>query len=540
MIAHSQDSQSIDARDPSQASFTSGDAALPIAEREGGEDVLRQSEPLVCPGLFYATPAQDGAIYRIRTPAGILTSQQSSVVAHFAEQMGDGYLQITNRANLQIRSVHMVAPPPMLSTFQDVGLAAPMAGVDHLRNIMASPTAGIDPQALIDTRPLVTALDNTIVQHEEFAGLPAKFSVGFDGGEVVSVRHHPNDIWLVATADHRPGIGEHLPASFRLLFNAGQGQELDTGLRIRPEECVPLVVAIAQVYLSHIERSSPHATDKKPRLRQILAQQGIPWYLEQLLRFLPFTLPHHPVVVARSADVPPHSRHIGAHPQRQQGLSYLGVGVPLGRLAIQQLRELGDLSQVYGSGTLRLTPWQNVLIPDVPTQRVPALHQAIEQLGLHDSATHPWSALVACTGNRGCRASATDTTGHALELANHLAQQVRLDQPVNIHFSGCQKSCAQHHKSDIALLGITVQQGDATVQGYRVHVGAGEQPFGRVLSDAVPAAAIPALMASLLQVYRDNRQTVDESFGAFADRYSIPTLQELLKQSQGDGTASYD
>ena len=123
--------------------------------------MLRQPEPLVCPGLFYATPAQDGAIYRIRTPAGMLTSQQSSVVAHFAEQMGDGYLQITNRANLQIRSVHMVAPPPMLSTFQDVGLAASMAGVDHLRNIMASPTAGIDPQALIDTRPLVTALDNT-------------------------------------------------------------------------------------------------------------------------------------------------------------------------------------------------------------------------------------------------------------------------------------------------------------------------------------------------------------------------------------------
>ena len=275
MIAHSQDSQSMEARDPSQASFTLGDVPLPIAEREGGEDVLRQSEPLVCPGLFYATPAQDGAIYRIRTPAGILTSQQASVVAHFAEQMGDGYLQITNRANLQIRSVHTVAPPPMLSTFQDVGLAAAMSGVDHLRNIMASPTAGIDPQSLIDTRPLVTALDHTIVQHEEFAGLPAKFSVGFDGGEVVSVRHHPNDIWLVATADHRPGAGEHLPASFRLLFNAGQGQELDTGLLVRPEECVPLVVAIAQVYLTHVEHSSPPATGKKPRLRQVIAQQGI-------------------------------------------------------------------------------------------------------------------------------------------------------------------------------------------------------------------------------------------------------------------------
>ena len=231
----------------------------------------------------------------------------------------------------------------------------------------------------------------------------------------VSVRHHPNDIWLVATANHQPGAGEHLPASFRLLFNAGQGQELDTGLLVRPEECVPLVVAIAQVYLTHVERSSPPAAGKKPRLRQVIAQQGIIWYVEQLRHILPFTLPHQPVVVVRSADVTPHSRHLGAHPQRQHGLSYLGVVAPLGRLAIQQLRALADLSQVYGSGMLRLTPWQNVLIPDVPTERVPALHQAIEQLGLHDSATHPWSALVACTGNRGCHASATDTTGHALE-----------------------------------------------------------------------------------------------------------------------------
>jgi ferredoxin-nitrite reductase len=111
---------------------------------------------------------------------------------------------------------------------------------------------------------------------------------------------------------------------------------------------------------------------------------------------------------------------------------------------------------------------------------------------------------------------------------------------VNIHLSGCTKSCAQHHKSDIALVGITVQQGDATVEGYRVHVGAAERPFGRVLSEAVPAADMPALMAILLQVYRDHRHTVEEAFGAFADRYSIPTLQGLLKPPPGDGTASYD
>lgn len=502
--------------------------------------MLRQAEPLVCPGLFYATPAQDGAIYRIRTPAGLLTAEQAEVVAQFAEQMGDGYLQITNRANVQVRSVHMVAPQALLSAFQDARLAAPRPGVDHLRNIMASPTAGIDLQGMIDTRPLVAELDDTIVRHEEFAGLPAKFSVGFDGGEGVSVRHHPNDIWLVATADHRPDAVEHLRSSVRVLFNAGQGQELDTGLLLRPEECAPLVVAIAQVYLAYVEHCLPQATTKKPRLRQVIAQQGISEYLKEVRQILPFALPHRPVVVARAADVAPHARHIGVFPQRQPGLSYLGVVAPLGRLSIRQLRELADLSRLYGSGILRLTPWQNVLIPDVPTARMPALQRAVEALGLFASATHPWSALVACTGNRGCHASATDTTGHALQLANHLAQRGGLDQPMNIHLSGCTKSCAQHHKSDVTLLGTTVRQGDVTVEGYQVHVRGGDQPFGRVLSEAVPAADIPALMTRLLQVYRDHCQSSDESFGVFAERHSIARLQGFLQQAPGDGTATHE
>jgi ferredoxin-nitrite reductase len=275
-------------------------------------------------------------------------------------------------------------------------------------------------------------------------------------------------------------------------------------------------------------------------LRQVIAQQGIGWYMEQLQQLLPCMLPQRPVAMAPSPDVTPHFRHLGAHPQRQPGLSYLGVVAPLGRLTVQQFQELAELAQVFGGGVLRLTPWQNVLLSDVPTARVPILQRAIAELGLYDSPTHPWSALVACTGNRGCHASATDTTGHALNLANHLTQHGGLDQPVNIHLSGCTKSCAQHHKSDITLVGITVQQGEHSVEGYRLHVGAAQQPFGRVFSEAVPAADVPALMATLLHVYREHRQTADEAFGTFADRHSIPSLQGLLKLAQEDRTASHD
>jgi ferredoxin-nitrite reductase len=416
-----------------------------------------------------------------------------------------------------------------LTTLQALGLAAPRASIDHIRNIMASPTAGIDPQALIDTRALVKALDDSIVQHEEFAGLPAKFSVGFDGGEAVSVRDRLNDVWFVATTRHQPGESAPLSVGFRLFFNAGQGQELDTGILLQPEACVPMMVAIAQVYLAHVEPIG-HTAGKKPRLRQVLAQRGVAWYLEQVLQSLPCTVCRQPEPMARAAARIPRYHHIGLHPQRQPGFSYLGVVLPLGRLTAQQLRELTHIAQAYGSGTLRLTPWQNVLIPDVPDHHVQALQQAIAKLELPASVQHPWSALVACTGNTGCSSSATNTTAHALGLASYLAQRVPLDRPVNIHLSGCPKSCAQHHQSDLALLGITMQQGDTSVEGYRVYVGTGDEPFGRPIYQAVPAIDIPALLTRMLQIYQDNRRAPDESFGAFANRYAIADLQQLFDQ----------
>jgi ferredoxin-nitrite reductase len=310
------------------------------------EEVSQPSEPMVCPGLFYAVPAQDGIILRVRTPGGLLSSQQSTVVAHFAAQHGDGYIQITHRANLQIRAACTVPPATMLSMLQAAGLASHSAAVDHLRNILASPTAGIDPHALIDTRPLVAALDGTIAQHEEFARLPAKFSVGFDGGEAVSVRDRRNDLWFVATAGRQPREGGDRPVSFRLVLHCGQGWELDTGILLRPEDCVPVVIKVAQAYLAHVDRWRCHAAGKKPRVGHVFAQQGMAWFREHVGQSLPFAVQDHPGAMERSAVRPPPYRHIGLHPQRQPGFSYFGVVLPLGRLSAQQLQALAHLADV--------------------------------------------------------------------------------------------------------------------------------------------------------------------------------------------------
>lgn len=203
------------------------------------------AEPNSCPGLFYGTPAQDGFLIRIRTPGGLLNQQQgralaklftelaklSTELATLIEPWGSEIIQVTNRANLQIRSTHPPTPE-IFQTLQDLSLAAHNPSVDHLRNVMTSPTAGIDPQELIDTRSLVRGLDAYIQSHLELAGLPTKFSVGIDGGGAIGIgtrsaipwEHRYNEIQLSAVWLEHPVNDSTVPAGvyFRLALGAGR------------------------------------------------------------------------------------------------------------------------------------------------------------------------------------------------------------------------------------------------------------------------------------------------------------------------------
>lgn len=166
--------------------------------------------------------------------------------------------------------------------------------------------------------------------------------------------------------------------------------------------------------------------------------------------------------------------HVGIHPQKQPGLSYIGVVVPASRLTASRLRGLADISERHGSGTLRLTVWQNLLISDVPAAQIPEAVAGIEGLGLPTTASAVRAGLIACTGNVGCKFALSDTKRHALEIADHLDARIDLDQPLNIHLTGCPNSCAQHYVGDIGLLATKVDaEGDTEVEGYHLIAGGG-------------------------------------------------------------------
>ncbi|WP_445627426.1 hypothetical protein [Nostoc sp. DSM 114167] len=320
---------------------------------------------------------------------------------------------------------------------------------------------------------------------------------------------------------------------FRLSLSVGEkGQPpSDTGILLPPEKCLPVLAALADVYLAY----SHHTTSKRrPRLRELLNTLGCENYLQEVEQHLPFSLlyteirkdltPQPPSLVGKGEKY----QHIGIHPQRQQGLFYIGVVLPLGRLESRQMRGLADLAAKYGSGTLRLTPWQNLLLTDIPQQWVADVQSEIALLELDSSANNIKGGLVACSGKKGCAASATDTKSHALALAEYLKTRVTLDYPVNIHFTGCEKSCAQHSKSDITLLGVTIEAENRTVEGYHVYVGDSNQKFGRELYQYVTFAELPALIGRMLYVYKIQRLNSNESFGEFANRFALEQLQQLF------------
>ena len=476
----------------------------------------------VCPGLFYATPARDGIISRIRIPGGIINSEQGRAIAEFSERFGEGYVHVTNRANLQIRKIQGITSE-VLTTLQKVGLAATLTEVDHLRNIMASPTAGIDSLELIDTRPLVQELDAYICGHPELKGLSPKFSLAFDGGGAVSICEQPNEIIFRAIAVSADCAAVERNIYFQLILGDA------TNILLEPKECLSVVVAIAQVYLDNVDQTLA----RKPRLKHLLQDKGVEWYLQQAERYLPFSLLKRLKPTLDKSINPINSNHLGVHPQRQSGLSYIGIVLPLGQLLSKQLQSLTDLAQNYGSGTLRLTPWQNLLISDLPNSCIPYVKEEIERLGLHYQANHIQGSLVACTGKTGCASSATDTKGQALALAEYLKKHITLDVPVKIHFSGCAKSCAYHGKSDITLLGTLVEKDKTLVEGYHIYVGDKEQAFGRELYTNVSIGEVPHRILQMLQVYEIKRKQLDESFGEFTNRYAMQELRQLFDQSEG-------
>ncbi len=477
-------------------------------------------------GLFHVAPAQDSFMCRLRMPGGMLRADQLEGIAKLAEQYAGPYAHITTRANLQLREIGPAATIHILTGLADLGLTSRGAGSDNIRNVTGSPTAGIDAQELIDTQPLCRDMHHAILNRREMYGLPRKFNIAFDGGGKVAALDDTNDIGFFAV---RVPEGRAVPAGvyFRLRLGGITGHRdfaQDEGVVLRPDQCVKVAEAIVRVFAEEGDRTNR----QKARMKYVLDRIGHEEYLKRVEALLPAPLPR--LAMADCEPRPPVAKHghVDFHPQKQAGKVYVGIITPVGRMSCAQMRGIAGIARRFGSGSIRLTVWQNLIVSDIDETDIDAVRTAIEALDLSWRASSIRAGLIACTGSSGCKFAAADTKGDALQVASHVESRVAMDVPVNIHFTGCHHSCAQHYIGDIGLIGAKVADGDEECAGYHIHVGGGygeEQSLARELFRDVKATDAPQVVERMLAGYLAHRSAPGESFHQFTNRQSLEQLQ---------------
>jgi ferredoxin-nitrite reductase len=474
-------------------------------------------------GLFFLTPNKEAFMARLRIPGGVLKTFQLRELANLAKELTSGYVQITTRANFQMRLIQPKDCPEVLRRVQSVGLHTRGAGADNIRNLTANPTAGIDPHELIDVLPFCRELAQIIINDRSFYDLPRKFNIAFDGGGLIGTVEDTNDIGAKAVK-----FGDEI--FFRIALGGATGHKAfarDLGVLVKPAELNKVIVALISVYIANGNRGDR----KKARLKHLLETWSLEKYLGEAEKILGCKLQPAPAdLKVEYGDAKlPHS-HIGTYAQKQNCLNYIGVAMPVGQITPKQMLRVAEIADLYGSGEIRLTVWQNFIIPNVPDSYVETVKKALRKIGFDTQQSLLRGGIIACTGNSYCKFAQSNTKGYALELADYLDKRITLDMPINIHLTGCPNSCAQHYMGDIGLLGVKVKGED----GYYVFIGGGfgaNQAVGRQIFSSITANDLKPTLEKMLKGYL-RRRADGETFQKFTVRQDLNTLQAIFTNDE--------
>jgi len=421
--------------------------------------------------LLRIVRALDGGICRIKLAGGVISAAQAFAVAEAAQRYAGGVIEATNRGNLQIRGIG-ADHDGLIQTLLDAGLGPQNAAGDDVRNLMLSPSAGIDPQQLFDTRALAAQILDCLENHPRFHDLSAKFALSLDGGEALVMLAHPHDLWLSAL---------DVDGEVLLGFGLAGCPAVDRPLAAVPlEGGHELVVAVLELFL---DLARPEQT----RMRHLLAEVPASEFIAQLSGRLSYPLRIDQKITSWQRPNARVNSHFGIYPQRQTGHVAVGAGVPLGRLDPGMLKAVAQTATDLGDGTLRLTPWQSVLLPNVPVAHGQAALDRLAAAGLISGLELPLSQLIACTGSAGCGKGLADTKHDAMSLAAEFEQH-RVSRPV--HLSGCGRSCAAAHVAPVTLLAVADGH-------YDLYFRDAEQPgFGVLRARDLTIEAVGALLAA--------------------------------------------
>jgi len=465
---------------------------------------------------------------RIRIPNGLLTSDQTRVIANLSEEYGRGVADITVRQNIQLHWVTIENIPNLIERLQRAGLTTTGACGDVVRNVTGCPVAGIDSHELIDASPFALAIDRELGGNRDFYNLPRKFKMSVTGCSSWCSYPEINDVAFTATTRVRNGVRE---VGFSVRVAGGLSTEPHLAVKlnafVRQDQVVDVARGVALIFrASEILRQSRD----KARLKYLFLQHG--WtaesFLAELERQIGFSLDP-----AEEEQIPGdiHRDHVGVHRQRQSGLYYVGAPVLRGRITPAQLRKVSELADVHGDGHVRLTVQQNILLINISEARANHVVNELNLAGLPVSVSAFARGTVACTGSEFCKLALTETKGFARWLSRELEERLPgFEEQIKLHITGCPNSCGQHWIADIGIEGKKIKAGGKMVDAYYFCVGGS---VGQIASIARPvgyrcaATDVPDAIERLLTTFAAGRDE-SESLREFLARHSNEELRTIL------------
>jgi ferredoxin-nitrite reductase len=452
-------------------------------------------------GIFFRPVTPGKFMMRLRLPSGIISSVQMRVLAEIVQRYGeDGNADVTTRQNLQLRGIRIEDLPDIFRRLASVEMTSVQSGMDNVRNITASPVAGLDGDELIDVRDLAQQVQDMITNsgqgNPEFTNLPRKFNIAIEGGRDNSIHAEINDIAFIPAFQNIEGESQ---LGFNVVvggfFSAKRCEAaVPLNVWVSPAEVVGICRAILEVYRDHGLR----ANRQKSRLMWLIDEWGIERFRESIEQQIGHAL--YPAAAKDEIDWEKRD-HIGVYPQKQAGLNYVGILIPVGRLYASDLFELARIAEVYGSSEIRLTIEQNVIIPNIPDTRLEAFLQepVLEKFAVNPSPL--MRSLVSCTGSQFCNFALIETKSRALAMIKELEAEIEAPQPVRIHWTGCPNSCAQPQVADIGLMGTKVRKDGKTVEGVDIYMGGKvgkDAHLGACVTKGIPCDDLKPVLHNLL------------------------------------------
>lgn len=470
---------------------------VPRYAAEGWEAITEgDKERLKWTGVFFRRQTPGHFMMRVRIPNGITTATQLRTLAEISGEFGKGFADITTRQQIQLRWFTINNVPEIWQRVNSVGLVTLQTGMDNIRNVVGCPVAGLTPNELFDASPVVREFTQMFVGNKAYTNLPRKFNVTITACKEACTHAEGQDIALTP-AMKESGGGEIKG------FNVAVGGKMGSGgyrlaspldLFVTPEQAAAVCSHIVLIFRDHGARE----LRTKARLAFLIDNWGVERFRHELERRADRPL----LSAGKDQRSVKHTDHVGIFRQKQPGLNYVGLAVPVGRITAEQMLQVADLAENYGSGQIRLTVGQNIIIPNVPDNKIGNLTAEPVLQYLRYDPSEVMRGLVSCTGMDYCHFALIETKGWALKTARVLEAKLGKTQPLRMHWSGCPAGCGNHSVADIGLLGKNIKINGEVVEAVDVFAGgdAGCEPNPPIkIMEDVPCEDLPTVVAGLVK-----------------------------------------